>query len=149
MEHEYENATKEAFEKLIESVSNSIQHATSSLVERQDAFELKSANRVDSLLKQISSLSYSLQQTSIAAETARTVPLPQPSTVACNICKNMFFQLSELDIHIKANHPNLHCDLCDKTLCSQPDFNVHCNRYHTNDEMIFPISTDHTQSYIC
>ena len=34
MEHEYENAREKLFENVIESVSNSIQHATTSLVKR-------------------------------------------------------------------------------------------------------------------
>ena len=133
LEHEYEASKKKVLEQMMSSVSNSLQKVTASLVERQDAFENKTGDRMNFLMKQLSSLSDSLQLSSSnpsRAATARPSPKHRSPRITCNICKKVFGQLPELDKHIRDNHQELQCDLCGETFRSMPDLNVHHNRTH-------------------
>ena len=79
-------------------------------------------------LNELEELVNSLQKPSCPSSAPTTTSRP---TITCNICKNVFGDLSELDEHIRANHRSLHCNLCERTLRSQPDYNIYKNRYHS------------------
>ena len=131
LEHEFENTRKEAFENLTESVTQTMKLATKSLVDRQDALEQSTTNRMESLLKKIASLTDKFRHSSSLPCTVKPLPAPGLSSINCNSCRTVFPQLSELDDHIRENHPYLHCNLCEKTLRSKPDLNIHNSRYHS------------------
>ena len=59
------------------------------------------------------------------------------SRISCNVCKKAFAHLSELDDHIRENHPNLNCKVCGRTLRSESDLNVHHNRHHSTSTILF------------
>ena len=56
----------------------------------------------------------------------------------CNVCNRMFYTLSELDVHIEADHKSLICQYCGKTLRSRPDYNYHKHKYHSKIENLDP-----------
>ena len=64
------------------------------------------------------------------------------SFIFCHLCALTFANLVTLDGHIRAEHPSLHCELCDKTLRSKPDLNLHNHKYHCGHDSDSNISTE-------
>ena len=52
------------------------------------------------------------------------------SPLRCCLCATIFENLPSLDDHIRAEHYSLVCTVCDKTLWSKPDVNLHKHKYH-------------------
>ena len=127
-------------EKLLESsIDKILAKVVGTLSERQAAIERNTEYRLQSLGSLLNSLKLKIQDHQLPSP-GRTHHSPsssynneirsQASKFVCNLCKHVFATLSAIDTHIKASHPSLHRQICDKVTQSKPDLSYHYHKVH-------------------
>ena len=151
-DEELDAFVKQCMETTLQSVTNSVKSATSSLVERQEVFEQKTMSRLSSLVEQISSLSSCIQQSGVPASAVMATLPANASTITytCNVCSKTLLSKADLASHVTLYHtspiPDT-CPVCGKVFRDGAALRAHVSDNHGHNADATQFETASTNRY--